>query len=72
MLEALQALRENYSFSIDVVDVDADDNLVALYDELVPVLIGRKDNTKPVQLCHYFFDEIKVTTFLLEDRPCQD
>ncbi len=71
MLQALQALRGNYPFSIEVIDVDADDSLVALYDELVPVLLGRKNNTEPVQLCHYFLDEIKVRAFLLEDPLCQ-
>lgn len=71
MLEALQTLRDNYSFSIEVIDVDADDSLVALYDELVPVLVAKKDKTKPVQLCHYFLDEIKVKAFLLEDRAGQ-
>ena len=31
------------AFTVDVVDVDADADLVARYDELVPVLLGSKN-----------------------------
>jgi hypothetical protein len=50
--------------SIEVIDVDADEALVALYDELVPVLLGGKSGSEPVQLCHYFLDADKVRTLL--------
>jgi hypothetical protein len=45
-------------YLLDVVDVDADPALVALYDELVPVLCGPDG----AQLCHYFLDEAAVAT----------
>jgi thiol-disulfide isomerase/thioredoxin len=64
MLCALQRFRNTYAFTVDVIDVDADADLVAKYDELVPVLLGRKDNRDPVQLCHYFLDETRVKEFL--------
>lgn len=64
MREALQALRQRYLFTLTVLDVDADPALVAQYDELVPVLVGRKGDATPLQLCHYFLDESKVTDFL--------
>jgi hypothetical protein len=43
--------------------------LVALYDELVPVLFGSKDQERKdaVQLCHYFLDIEKVRAFMLEN-----
>lgn len=64
MLEALQALSGEYAFTVDLIDVDADESLVAQFDELVPVLFGRKGDGESVQLCHYFLDEQKTRAFL--------
>lgn len=64
LLEALQSLGGEYSFTVEVVDIDADDSLVALYDEQVPVLFGTRDGTTLIRLCHYFLDEPKVRSFL--------
>lgn len=63
MLDALQALQADYPFTVNVVDVDADPDLVALYDELVPVLIGRRAGTD-TRLCHYFFQREQVEAWL--------
>lgn len=64
MQHALQRLRADYSFVLEVIDVDADPALVALYDELVPVLVGSQDGASSLQLCHYFLDEQRVRNFL--------
>lgn len=64
MLQALQALSAEYPFAVEVIDVDADEMLVAQFDELVPVLFGQKPGFEAVQLCHYFLDEAKVREFL--------
>ena len=64
MLQALQRYRRLYEFSIDVVDVDADEALVEQFDELVPVLFGKREDQPPVQLCHYFLDTEKLELFL--------
>jgi hypothetical protein len=64
MLQALQAFSTDHAFTVDVVDVDGDEALVARYDELVPVLCGVRDGEAAVQLCHYFLDENKVRAFL--------
>jgi hypothetical protein len=64
MLEALQALSSEYPFTVETMDVDADEALVAQFDELVPVLFGKKDNADSVQLCNYFLDDAKVREFL--------
>jgi len=71
MLQALLALcttvdddSDTGQFSVEQVDVDSDPELVALYDELVPVLLGAKAGQLPVQLCHYFLDQGKVKAFL--------
>lgn len=64
MLQALQALSGEYPFTVELVDVDADEALVAQFDELVPVLFGQKNNADAVRLCHYFLDEAKTREFL--------
>ena len=62
MLDALQALNNLLDpFTVEVIDVDADEALVAKYDELVPVLFG--DLGQP-ELCHYFLDAGKVGAYL--------
>ena len=65
-LLALQAPDENAPgwFTVELIDVDADPELVARYDELVPVLAGVRDGQPAVQLCHYFLDVDAVRGFL--------
>ena len=55
MVAALTALQEEGGFSLEVVDVDADPELEARYDVLVPVLTleGR-------EICHYHLDREKL------------
>ena len=65
MLEALQSLSGEYPFTVELVDVDSDESLQAQFDELVPVLFGRKDDGDAEQLCHYFLDEARVRAFLV-------
>ncbi|HTD05503.1 glutaredoxin family protein [Undibacterium sp.] len=68
MLDALQvalhAHGADQACTVQVVDVDADDALLALYDELVPVLVGRKANGGEQQICNYFLDHAKLKDFL--------
>jgi len=71
MLHALQRLDGEFQFRVEVVDVDADEQLIAKYDELVPVLVGRRiaaesvgQSGVEVELCHYFLDEPAVRAFL--------
>ena len=62
MLAALNAMQDDETrFEVDVVDVDADEALVARFDELVPVLYG--DLSKP-ELCHYFLDAEAVRAYV--------
>jgi thiol-disulfide isomerase/thioredoxin len=67
LLQALQQFSGQYTFQVDVIDVDLDEDLVARYDELVPVLMGSKNGGVPVKLCHYFLDAAKVSAFLAAD-----
>lgn len=64
MLQALQSLSGEYAFTVELLDVDSDETLQAQFDELVPVLFGRKGDGDSVQLCHYFLDEVRVREFL--------
>ncbi|MCC6071925.1 glutaredoxin family protein [Massilia sp. GCM10020059] len=62
MLDALNAMQDEATrFEVDVVDVDADEALVARFDELVPVLYG--DLSQP-ELCHYFLDADAVRAYV--------
>lgn len=62
MLDALMALQTpQQTITVDVIDVDADEALVARFDELVPVLYADLDQP---ELCHYFLDEAKVRALL--------
>jgi hypothetical protein len=65
MLEALLRLQTpQRPFTVDVIDIDqaGDPDLLARYDELVPVLFA--DLSKP-ELCHYFLDEAQVLALLV-------
>ena len=62
MLDALNALQTpERPFTVEVIDVDADEALVARFDELVPVLYADLDQP---ELCHYFLDAGAVKTAL--------
>ena len=63
MLDALLLQTPQQPFSVDVIDIDlaGDPDLLARYDELVPVLFA--DLAQP-ELCHYFLDEAKVRELL--------
>ena len=66
MLVHLQAYQSTHQFDVTVVDVDADESLVAMYDELVPVLVAQRDGAPVQQICHYFLDHDKLKVFLNE------
>mgnify|MGYP001179604926 FL=1 len=58
---ALRPLLAEFDIDLEVLDVDADPTLEALYDELVPVLLHDGE-----ELCHYFLDVRKVRDYLSE------
>lgn len=68
MLEALQSLSSEYAFTVETIDVDADETLVAQFDERVPVLFGRNNDESAVELCNYFLNETKTREFLSNAR----
>lgn len=60
MLAALQAMRGEHDFDVEVRNVDAcSAELIDRYDQLVPVLaLGDEE------ICHYFLDAAKVREVL--------
>jgi hypothetical protein len=48
-----------HPFDVQVVDIDADAELVACYGHKVPVLVGDGE-----EICHYFLDEQQLAEFL--------
>ena len=67
MLVALTPLLQGRDIPVRVVDVDTDPALVALYDELVPVLVGQRGEEAPQRLCHYHLDKAAVAAFLVRN-----
>jgi hypothetical protein len=65
MEAALRDLIAGLPVELEVLDVDADPELVERYDELVPVLLGDQDNDgEAIELCHYFLDATIVRDHL--------
>ena len=65
MVLALQNLQEQVSFDLQVIDIDANPELVALYGERIPVLMSPTDNQ---EICHYFLDLAALDDYLAEFR----
>ena len=63
MLLQLQAYGSAHAFTVQVIDVDGDAELLDLYDELVPVLIAAKPGQPARRICHYFLDTVALNTF---------
>ena len=59
MEQALRPLADEFGAEIDILDVDADPELEALYNERVPVLLHEDE-----ELCHYFLEITKVRDYL--------
>ncbi|MBE0624999.1 MAG: glutaredoxin family protein [Burkholderiales bacterium] len=59
MLAALAPLREEFGFTIELVDVDADAALEQRFGILVPVLMHAD-----TELCHYHLDAAIVRAYL--------
>jgi len=63
MHAALDAMRGEFGFAVDVVDVDSDAVLEQRFGSLVPVLMHAG-----TELCHYHLDAGKVRAYLAKIR----
>lgn len=61
MIVALQNLQRQVSFEFQVVDIDSDPELIALYGEKIPVLMSPSTNQ---MICHYFLDVTALDDYL--------
>ena len=52
MLEELKKYQQQYSFDIEIKDIDNNEDLLPQYDELVPVLL----NENNMEICHWHLD----------------
>ena len=59
MRQALLPYQQQYGFALNVVDVDEDENLVARYNELVPVLLHGEH-----EICHWHLNEAALSAYL--------
>lgn len=59
MLAALEAMRGEHDFRVNVVDIDTCPERLERYDQLVPVLFCDDE-----EICHYFLDTAKVREVL--------
>lgn len=64
MEAALAPFLLEFGAELNVLDVDADPELEARYNELVPVLLAG-DGRDHREICHYFLDEAKVRAYFL-------
>lgn len=55
--------QQHFGFVVEVVDIDRDDRLRALYDEKVPVLSDGEQ-----EICHYFLDEAALQRHFEQSR----
>ena len=59
MRQALLPYQQQSGFELNVVDVDEDENLVARYNELVPVLLHGEH-----EICHWHLNEAALSAYL--------
>lgn len=63
MFAALEPLRSEFGFALEVIDIDSDSALEQRFDTLVPVLMHAD-----TELCHYRLDVGKVRAYLAKIR----
>ncbi len=56
MHAALETTAARPDIDLKIVDIDTDPQLVALYDELVPVLVECTTTGEMREICHHFLD----------------
>ncbi|MCG8991846.1 glutaredoxin family protein [Laribacter hongkongensis] len=62
MRDALKPYVAAGQLALEIVDVDADEALVARFDELVPVLVGPDGH----EVCHWHFAPERLAAYLAE------
>lgn len=63
MMAALEALKPQYGFVIEWVDIEDDDPLEARFGEWVPVLMAGDE-----EICHYHLDPLRLDAHFAQMR----
>lgn len=61
MVNALKNLQMQVPFDFQIIDIDSDPELIALYGEKIPVLMSPLTNQ---EICHYFLDVTALDDYL--------
>lgn len=61
MILALHNLQKQVSFDFQVIDIDSNPELIALYEERIPVLVSPADSQ---EICYYFLDLAALDDYL--------
>ena len=59
MQALLQERQAVLGFELEIIDIDADPDLIKRYGDQVPVLLRGKQ-----EICHYFLDEVALKACL--------
>ncbi|MCP5245315.1 MAG: glutaredoxin family protein [Burkholderiales bacterium] len=65
MILALKEKQAQVSFEFQVIDIDADPELVAQFNDKIPVLMSRADQK---EICHYHLDIAALDDYLVKFR----
>ena len=65
MIAALRERQAKLSFDFEIIDIDSNQELVALYNERVPVLMAPKDKH---EICNYHLDVDALDAYLAKVR----
>ncbi len=65
MILALQAMQQQVSMDIQIIDIDSSPELIAQYGEKIPVLVSAADHQ---EICHYFLNLTALDDYLAKFR----
>lgn len=60
MRDELEQLRDEWAFSLALVDVDASEEMCSRYGHLVPVL----EDPHGREICHFFLDRERLQSYM--------
>lgn len=61
MIQALQAIQEQNTFELEIIDIDKDPHLVSQYNERIPILMASKEGP---EICHYHLNQTALDAYL--------
>lgn len=65
MIHALKERQTQLSFDFQVIDIDTDPELVARFNDKIPVLMSRSNQK---EICHYHLDIAALDDYLVKFR----